>query len=100
MKLEQRTNVNVKNVKFSKKTKRSNVYNVSRSNQAKARHLVEKFEREGYMDAENCYFFFVKCFSKLSEDTIWSIFEKSTTTPGIRSKIKYFIGACRNQMTA
>lgn len=95
--LEQRINVNVRNVKFSKKTKR---LNVSRNNQIKAQHLVEKFEREGCADAKNCYYFFVKCFSNLSEDTIWSIFEKSTTTPGIRSKIKYFIGACRNQMTA
>ena len=94
----QKTNVNVK---ISKKSKRLKNVNVGgRSNQSKARYLVEKFERKGCADAGGCYYFFVKCFSRLSEDTVWSIFEKSTTDPGIRSSIKYFIGACRNQMNS
>ena len=90
----EKTNVNV-NVISQKINKRLNVRNVATN---KAQYLVDKFKRNGYSDADGCYFFFVKCFSKLPENTIWSIYEKATTTPGIRSSIKYFIGACRNQM--
>ena len=63
-----------------------------------ADHLVRKFERIGCNDAEGCRGFFCKCSMRLSQDTIWSIFEKSTSSAGIKSPIKYFIGACRNQM--
>lgn len=61
-------------------------------------YLVEKFERIGCDDAKNCYFFFKKCFMNLSEATIWSIFENATHNSTIKSPIKYFIAACRNQM--
>ena len=64
----------------------------------KVEHLVEKFKNEGYDDAGNCYFFFKKCFETLSEDMIWSIYETAMHKPGIDSRIKYFIGACRNQL--
>lgn len=60
--------------------------------------LVQKFEQLGCSDAQNCYFFFKKCFSHLSEATIWGIFENATHNPEVKSPIKYFIGACRNQM--
>lgn len=64
----------------------------------KARHLVEKFEALGCSDAPNCYNYFVKCFSNLSENTIWNIYENASNNPRINSPIKYFIAACRNQM--
>lgn len=64
----------------------------------KTEYLVEKFQRLGCTDADKCYFFFKKCFNNLNEDTIWSIFENATHNPSIKSPIKYFIGACRNQM--
>lgn len=64
----------------------------------KAEYLVEKFKRAGCDDADNCFFFFKKCFVNLTEDTIWGIFENATHNPKIKSPIKYFIGACRNQM--
>ena len=88
--------VNVQTLTFNS-SKKNNVkrYNV---NGDKAKYLVEKFERSGCNDADNCYFFFIKCFNNLSEDTIWSIFEASTRNPRIKAPIKYFIGACRNQM--
>lgn len=61
-------------------------------------YLVEKFEQIGCDDAKNCYFFFKKCFMNLSEATIWGIFENATHNSTIKSPIKYFIAACRNQM--
>lgn len=81
----------------SKEEKRYNErYGVS--NGAKARYLVEKFESLGCTDAFNCYNYFVKCFKSLSENTIWSIYENASNNPSIKSPIKYFIAACRNQM--
>lgn len=88
-------NSNVSNVYSSKK---NNVKNVSRGKDQKARYLVEKFQRSGCTDADGCYYFFVKCFGKLSEDTVWSIYENATNNPKVKSPIKYFIAACRNQM--
>lgn len=61
-------------------------------------HLISKFEQLGCEDAKNCYFFFKKCFMNLSEATIWNIFESATHNSTIKSPIKYFIAACRNQM--
>lgn len=61
-------------------------------------YLVEKFKKIGCDDADNCYFFFKKCFNNLSEDTIWGIYENAVHNPAVKSPIKYFIGACRNQM--
>ena len=78
------------NVSFNK---RNNV-NVMRQTE----YLVEKFQSIGCTDADKCYFFFKKCFNNLSEDTIWSIFENATHNKSVKSPIKYFIGACRNQM--
>lgn len=75
---------------------RENTFNVNVARRAE--YLVEKFERIGCSDASNCYFFFRKCFNNLSEDTIWSIYESATHNKGVKSPIKYFIGACRNQM--
>ena len=97
---EQQRNVNVKISKKSKRLINVNVKGRSQLNQRKAEHLVEKFERLGCDDASGCLFFFVKCFSRMSEDTIWSIYEKATTDKDIRFPIKYFIGACRNQMNS
>lgn len=96
----QERNVNVKISKKSKRLRNVNVKSQSMLNQRKAEHLVEKFERLGCDDASGCLFFFVKCFSRLSEDAIWSIYEKATTDKTIRFPIKYFIGACRNQMNS
>lgn len=64
----------------------------------KAQHLVDKFKKVGCKDADNCYYYFIKCFNSLPESTIWNIYETATTKTGIKSPIKYFIGACRNQM--
>jgi hypothetical protein len=68
------------------------------SDSHKARYLVEKFMALGCDDAPNCFYYFVKCFKNLSENTIWSIYENAANNPQIKSPIKYFIGACRNQM--
>ena len=81
-----------KNVNFLKENKRYN--NVT----YRAQYLVDKFTKLGCTDANNCYYFFIKCFNNLSEETIWSLFENATRNPKINSPIKYFIGACRNQM--
>ena len=75
---------------------KENTLNVNVGRQAE--YLVEKFEKLGCSDASLCYFFFRKCFNHLSEDTIWSIYESATQNPKIHSPIRYFIGACRNQM--
>ena len=95
--LEQGRKTNV-NVISHKRNKRFNNVNVSDERYRKAEFLVEKFARNGCKDADGCLYFFVKCFSKLSDDIIWSIFERATTDPDIRYPIKWFIGACRNQM--
>ena len=65
---------------------------------AQAQYLVKKFEKLGCMDAGGCFRYFVKCFQALPENVIWDIYETATRKPGIKSPIKYFIGACRNQM--
>lgn len=77
----------------SKEDKR---YNVSERN--KARYLVEKFEKIGCNDASKCFNYFVKCFKNLSENTIWTIYDNASSNSSIKSPIKYFIAACRNQM--
>ena len=89
--------VQTSNVKryFNKENKRYK--NVKRCE--KAQYLVDKFRKAGCEDADNCYFYFVKCFNNLPEDTIWGIYETATSKKGIESSIKYFIGACRNQMS-
>lgn len=88
------TNVNVKTLNLSKK---DNV-NVKTLN-IKANYLVEKFEKLGYTDARKSYHYFVRIFRTLPECTIWGLYERATQDPMIDSAIKYFIGACRNQMT-
>lgn len=85
---------NVKRYSFLKEKKRYK--NVKRC--GKAQYLVEKFKKIGCEDADNCYFYFQKCFQTLPESTIWNIYEAATSKSGIKSPIKYFIGACRNQM--
>ena len=85
---------NVKRLDFLKENQRYK--NVKRS--GKAQYLVDKFKKAGCEDAGNCYYYFVKCFQTLPENTIWSIYETATTKKDIKSPIKYFIGACRNQM--
>lgn len=91
-------NYNVKRtlVNFNKKERSLNV-NVTACK--KARYLADKFKKLGYDDADNCYSFFVKCFRNMAENTVWDIFENATNNPKINSGIKYFIAACRNQMS-
>lgn len=90
-------NYNVKTLNLSKKDNvNKRTFNVNE--RIKAKFLVEKFEKLGYDDAEKCYSYFVKCFKMLPECTIWNIYESTTRNPAVKSKIKYFIGACRNQM--
>lgn len=89
---EKPLNVNVERKESLKET----TFNVNVAR--KTEYLVEKFKKIGCNDADKCYFFFKKCFNHLSEDTIWSIFENATHNPSVNSPIKYFIGACRNQM--
>lgn len=93
--------VNGFNVKRYSSFEERNVNNVKKATHQDfdcADHLVRKFKRIGCDDADQCRNFFCKCSMKLSQDTIWSIFEKATTSPKVHSPIKYFIGACRNQM--
>lgn len=63
-----------------------------------ANYLIEKFEKVGCSDANGCFNYFVKCFKSLPENVIWDIYETATRKPGVKSPIKYFIAACRNQM--
>ena len=86
--------VNGEKTTLNVKERKSNNVNVVRQTE----YLVEKFKKIGCNDADRCYFFFKKCFNNLSEDTIWSIYETATHNTSVRSPIKYFIGACRNQM--
>lgn len=91
------------NVSFLKENNVNNVktlkFSTRKSDQAKARYLVDKFQKvRGCEDAEGCFNYFLKCFRTLPESTIWDIYENATTNPTIKSPIKYFIGACRNQM--
>jgi hypothetical protein len=87
---------NVKRTLDISKNKKERSLNVS--NCKKARYLVDKFLAHGDDDAANCYNYFVICFSKLSEKTIWDIYENATNNPSVKSAIRYFIAACRNQM--
>ena len=87
--------------RISRKSNRLSIKSIggrSSEKERKAQYLVEKFERVGCSDAMTSYWFFVKCFSRISEDKIWSIFEKATSDPKIHSSIKYFIRACYNLM--
>lgn len=92
---EKITTLNVER-SFLKENKRYKTLNVGPYSQAQ--YLVEKFEKLGCVDAANCYRYFVKCFRTLPENIIWDIYETATHNPKIRAPIKYFIGACRNQM--
>ena len=56
-----------------------------------ADHLVRKFE------APNSRNFFCKCAWKLSEDEIWTAYEKAHD-PKIKSPLKYFITLCSIKM--
>lgn len=56
-----------------------------------ADHLVFKFKAPGSRN------FFCKCAWELSEDEIWSAYEKSHQ-PGIKTPLKYFITLCTIKM--
>lgn len=90
--------VEKKNVKTLISSKEDKRYNVNVPHCTKANYLIGKFEKIGCSDAKGCYNYFVKCFNNLSENTVWSIYENATNNPSIKSPIKYFIAACRNQM--
>lgn len=57
-----------------------------------ADHLVRKF------DAPNSRNFFCKCAWKMSEDEIWTIYEKAHT-PKVDCPLKYFIFLCTLKMS-
>ena len=57
-----------------------------------ADHLVRKF------DAPNSRNFFCKCAWKMSEDEIWSAYEKAHS-PKIESPLKYFVSLCSIKMS-
>ena len=83
----------------SKEEKRSlNVRTLNVKSCERANYLVKKFEKIGCKDAETCYNYFVKCFKMLPEALVWDLFESATQNSKIKSPIKYFIAACRNQM--
>jgi hypothetical protein len=92
------TNVEKLNVKRTFSSKEENKRTLNVKNSDKALYLVEKFKKLGYNDADNCYHYFIKCFNNLSENTVWEIFEKTVSNTKANSKIKYFIGYCRNKM--
>lgn len=69
---------------------------MSRSSKAQrvdriADHLVQKFK------APNSRNFFCKCAWKMSEDEIWTIYEKAHN-PKIDNSLKYFIAVCQIKM--
>ena len=87
--------------RISKKSNRLSIKSIgsaSSEKEHKAQYLVEKFEKVGCNDAMTSYWFFVKCFQKLSEDTIWRLFERCTSDSKVRSPIKYFIRSANNLM--
>ena len=86
------------NVKRTLTYKERNKRTLNVKNSDKALYLVEKFKKLGYNDAGNCYHYFIKCFNNLSENTVWEIFEDTINNSEAKSKIKYFIGYCRNKM--
>lgn len=90
---------NLNNVKRTLSNCKENKRSLNVNSCKKARYLVDKFLAIGCTDASNCYSYFVKCFGNLSEDTIWSIYENAANNPKINFPIKYFIAACRNQMS-
>lgn len=90
--------VNVKKTFISSKEDNVNKRYINVGTHGQARFLVEKFEQIGCNDASGCYHYFIKCFKSLPEAMVWSIYETATNKPGVKSPIKYFIGACRNQM--
>lgn len=92
---ERITTLNVER-SFLKENKRYKTLNVGPYGQAQ--YLVEKFEKLGCNDAAGCYKYFVKCFRTLPENVIWDIYETASHNPKVKFPIKYFIGACRNQM--
>lgn len=81
--------------RYSLKENESIIDNRLRS---KAQYLVDKFKRFGCYDADDSFYFFVKCFKLIPEDRIWYIYEIATESPRIHSPIKYFIRACDNEM--
>ena len=56
-----------------------------------ADHLVRKFEAPGSRN------FFCKCAWKMSEDEIWTTYEKAHGEK-IKSPLKYFISVCMIKM--
>lgn len=87
--------------RISKKSNRLSIKSIGSASadcEKKAQYLVEKFERIGCQDAITSYWFFVKCFQRLSEDVIWGLFGRCTGDPKIHSPIKYFIRSCNNLM--
>lgn len=56
-----------------------------------ADHLVKKFEAPGSRD------FFCKCAWNMSEDEIWTTYERAHK-PGVDSPLKYFIFLCTLKM--
>ena len=56
-----------------------------------ADHLVKKFKAPGSRN------FFCKCAWNMSEDEIWTAYEKANK-PGVDSPLKYFIFLCMLKM--
>lgn len=81
--------------RYSLKENKSIIDNRSRS---KAQYLVDKFKQHGCYDAEDSFYFFIKCFRRIPERRIWDIFAIATGSSRIYSPIKYFIRACCNEM--
>lgn len=94
----EKSNVKRLNVNSSKEENVKNVKRLNVNSCSKAKFLVDKFRKLGYDDADGCYNYFVKCFNNLSENTVWEIYESVVNNPNVQSKIKYFIGFCRNKM--
>lgn len=56
-----------------------------------ANHLVKRF------GAPNSRAFFCKCAWKMSEDEIWTVYEKAHA-PKVRFPLKYFVAVCQTKM--
>lgn len=90
-----RETTNVNNVKEASERSYVNNVNVRKANtlrvQRTAQTLVQKF------NDFNSYQFFLKCAWKMSEDEIWTAYERANAN-GVNNPVRYFVTICKATM--
>lgn len=87
----------IPNVKEVSKRNHINVINVRRSTKTiqQVQAIAEKLSRQ--FNSQKDFGFFCKCAWHLSEDEVWTI-AGAAMSPTVKSPIRYFTAACRNQL--